>query len=287
MEELVINGQTYEFKFGIGFLRDMNKMIAVPVKEVPGMKKDVGFNYYAAEMLGGFAAGFDEKIHTLREVGGVFQQRKERIELVGMSGLRLLLKHGDKPVRHAIEQDNAQRRVNPARILAGQKRKALEPRLKEHRLAGGKLHDRHAPHRVEPAQLLFLAEIIKKRLDGRRRKGEVNMLRVPHIALGMHASGAKQSQRASAQFIGFPVHDQFHRPRRHQGKLVKIMYLRILCRIDMRIKPIMRFIAVEENRFRVDFKYSHCLLTPLRQIFAHQYSATFRRKQEDICPCFP
>lgn len=42
MEELVINGQTYEFKFGIGFLRDMNKMIAVPVKEVPGMKKDVG-----------------------------------------------------------------------------------------------------------------------------------------------------------------------------------------------------------------------------------------------------
>ena len=53
MEELVINGQTYEFKFGIGFLRDMNKMIAVPVKEIPGMKKDVGFNYYAAEMLGG------------------------------------------------------------------------------------------------------------------------------------------------------------------------------------------------------------------------------------------
>ena len=53
MEELVINGQTYEFKFGIGFLRDMNKMIAVPVKEVPGMKKDFGFNYYAAEMLGG------------------------------------------------------------------------------------------------------------------------------------------------------------------------------------------------------------------------------------------
>ena len=39
MEELVINGQTYEFKFGIGFLRDMNKMIAVPVKEVPGMKR--------------------------------------------------------------------------------------------------------------------------------------------------------------------------------------------------------------------------------------------------------
>ena len=53
MEELVINGQTYEFKFGIGFLRDMNKMIAVPVKKIPGMKKDVGFNYYAAEMLGG------------------------------------------------------------------------------------------------------------------------------------------------------------------------------------------------------------------------------------------
>lgn len=53
MEELVINGQTYEFKFGIGFLREMNKLVAIPVKEVPGMKKDVGFNYYAAEMLGG------------------------------------------------------------------------------------------------------------------------------------------------------------------------------------------------------------------------------------------
>lgn len=53
MEELLINGQPYEFKFGLGFLREMNKLVAIPVKEVPGMKKDVGFNYYAAEMLGG------------------------------------------------------------------------------------------------------------------------------------------------------------------------------------------------------------------------------------------
>lgn len=79
MEELVINGQTYEFKFGIGFLRDMNKMIAVPVKEVPGMKKDVGFNYYAAEMLGGDVEALVMILNTANKGQGRIRESHRRL----------------------------------------------------------------------------------------------------------------------------------------------------------------------------------------------------------------
>ena len=53
MLELTINNQVYAFRFGIGFLREINKQINVPVEGLPGVKKVVGFNYKFAGILNG------------------------------------------------------------------------------------------------------------------------------------------------------------------------------------------------------------------------------------------
>ncbi|MFQ7287638.1 MAG: tail assembly chaperone [Lacrimispora saccharolytica] len=39
MMELTINGQVYQFNFGMGFLREANKTVSMPVDGMNGMKK--------------------------------------------------------------------------------------------------------------------------------------------------------------------------------------------------------------------------------------------------------
>ena len=39
MMELTIKGQVYQFNFGMGFLREINKQTNVPVDGAPGVKK--------------------------------------------------------------------------------------------------------------------------------------------------------------------------------------------------------------------------------------------------------
>lgn len=51
MMELEMNGQRYGFKFGLGFLREMNKKVTMPDESVPKKNKEVGFKYYAALFL--------------------------------------------------------------------------------------------------------------------------------------------------------------------------------------------------------------------------------------------
>ncbi|MGC4020253.1 MAG: tail assembly chaperone [Muricomes sp.] len=53
MFELTINGQVCKFNFGMGFLRDMNKKVTVPVEGMPGVKRDVGFRYSLVRLLDG------------------------------------------------------------------------------------------------------------------------------------------------------------------------------------------------------------------------------------------
>ena len=45
MFELTINGTVYQFNFGIGFVRDINKRIQKPVEGVTGVKEDVGLAF--------------------------------------------------------------------------------------------------------------------------------------------------------------------------------------------------------------------------------------------------
>lgn len=53
MLELTINNTVYEFNFGFGFLKDINTIAAMPVKDIPGMKKNVGLAYAVASILDG------------------------------------------------------------------------------------------------------------------------------------------------------------------------------------------------------------------------------------------
>lgn len=53
MMELTINGQVYQFNFGMGFLREANKTASMPVEGMNGMKKDVGARYLIAQVLDG------------------------------------------------------------------------------------------------------------------------------------------------------------------------------------------------------------------------------------------
>lgn len=53
MFELTINGEVYQFKFGIGFVREINKTAQMPVDGVPGASQDVGLEMEILKVLNG------------------------------------------------------------------------------------------------------------------------------------------------------------------------------------------------------------------------------------------
>lgn len=52
MMELTINGQVYQFNFGMGFLREANKLVSSSV-EGTNVKKDIGARYMIARVIDG------------------------------------------------------------------------------------------------------------------------------------------------------------------------------------------------------------------------------------------
>lgn len=51
--EIEMNGQMYQFNFGMGFLKEINKTMQTPIDGVPGQKQNVGLNYALAGILDG------------------------------------------------------------------------------------------------------------------------------------------------------------------------------------------------------------------------------------------
>ena len=51
--ELTINGQVYQFNFGMGFMREMNKKVSMPVDGVKDVRKNIGLKYAVAEIMDG------------------------------------------------------------------------------------------------------------------------------------------------------------------------------------------------------------------------------------------
>ena len=51
--ELTINGQVYQFNFGMGFLRDVNKKIQVPVDNLKDVSKGIGLKYMIGSVMDG------------------------------------------------------------------------------------------------------------------------------------------------------------------------------------------------------------------------------------------
>lgn len=53
MFELTINGEVYQFNFGMGFMREINKKVGTPVDGLPNVKKNIGLQYYVAGVIDG------------------------------------------------------------------------------------------------------------------------------------------------------------------------------------------------------------------------------------------
>lgn len=49
--ELVINDKTYNFNFGMRFLRDINKKIETPIEFGSAVKQQIGLKYYVSLLL--------------------------------------------------------------------------------------------------------------------------------------------------------------------------------------------------------------------------------------------
>lgn len=51
MFELTINGTVYQFKFGLGFMREINKQISKPIDGMPDQKQEVGLQFAVASLI--------------------------------------------------------------------------------------------------------------------------------------------------------------------------------------------------------------------------------------------
>lgn len=51
MLELTINGAVFQFHFGMGFMREINKKIGKPIDGIPGEKENIGLRYYVIGIL--------------------------------------------------------------------------------------------------------------------------------------------------------------------------------------------------------------------------------------------
>lgn len=52
MFELTINGIAYKFNFGMGFMREINKLIVQPVDDLKNVSQNIGLRYYVLCLLG-------------------------------------------------------------------------------------------------------------------------------------------------------------------------------------------------------------------------------------------
>ena len=53
MLEIIINDTVYQFNFGMGFMREINKKVGTPVDGLPDVKKNIGLQYYVAGVIDG------------------------------------------------------------------------------------------------------------------------------------------------------------------------------------------------------------------------------------------
>lgn len=61
MYNIEINGTSYPVKFGMNFIREINKRVTVSVDAWGGKEENVGLNYYIAKLM-------DEDIEALQQI---------------------------------------------------------------------------------------------------------------------------------------------------------------------------------------------------------------------------
>lgn len=60
MFELTINGVVYQFNFGMGFMRTINKKVGTPVDGLPDVKRNIGLRYYISGVMDGDLEDLEE-----------------------------------------------------------------------------------------------------------------------------------------------------------------------------------------------------------------------------------
>ncbi len=60
MFELTINGEVYQFNFGMGFMRNINKRVGTPVDGLPDVKRNIGLRYYISGVIDGDIEDLEE-----------------------------------------------------------------------------------------------------------------------------------------------------------------------------------------------------------------------------------
>lgn len=51
MFELTINEEIFQFRFGMGFMREINKKVTKPVDGLPGVSQNIGLQWYVAKLI--------------------------------------------------------------------------------------------------------------------------------------------------------------------------------------------------------------------------------------------
>lgn len=72
MLELTINDKVYQFKFGMGFLREVNKMYQKPIDGVPNAKENIGLQMMVAGVISG---GCEYLVDVLFAANNTFSPR--------------------------------------------------------------------------------------------------------------------------------------------------------------------------------------------------------------------
>lgn len=64
MFELIVEGQAYPLHFGMGFLREINKTVSVPIDGTSGAMKNVGLKYAIAGVIDGDAEALCDVLYA-------------------------------------------------------------------------------------------------------------------------------------------------------------------------------------------------------------------------------
>lgn len=70
MFELTINGTVYQFKFGMGFLREINKTLSKQMDGIPNEKQNIGLRY----KIGGIVDGDVEALVEVLDIANKTEQ---------------------------------------------------------------------------------------------------------------------------------------------------------------------------------------------------------------------
>lgn len=95
MYELEMNGQMVKFNFGMGFLREINKTVTVPVDGMKDMKQNVGLRYTVGRLN-------DYDVEALVEV--LFMANKGCDPRITMDGLDAFINDENTDIDEAFEK---------------------------------------------------------------------------------------------------------------------------------------------------------------------------------------